>query len=105
MRSRATRCLAGSSLGPASNFADEVRIPAEALPGLRTGEDGMVHGGDYHLKLPDALHQLAGWLEVWNNELRDGSPAAIRILEGENSGDLANVLRSMPREAHTAADE
>jgi len=76
-------------------FHDEVCIPPEVLPGLRTGADGMVHGDEYRLKLPDALHHLADWLDGWNDVLRDGSSAAISTLPDETLADWATVLRSM----------
>lgn len=76
-------------------FHEEVRIPPEALPGLRVGDDGMVHGDEFHLKLPEALHHLADWLDGWRDVLKDGSPATIGILEGESLADWATVLRSM----------
>lgn len=76
-------------------FHEEVSIPPEALPGLRVGADGMVHGDEFHLKLPDALYHLAAWLDGWDDSLRDGSPAAIKLLEDETLADWANVLRSM----------
>lgn len=77
------------------DFHEEVCIPSEALPGLRTGPDGMVHGDEFHLRLPQALMDLADWLDGWSDELRDGSPAAIHMLEGETTGDWATVLRTM----------
>ncbi len=76
-------------------FHEEVCIPPGVLPGLRTGPDGMVHGDEYHLKIPDALLDLAQWLDEWSDVLRDGSPARITMLEGESIADWATVLRSM----------
>ena len=76
-------------------FHKTVSIPPEVLPGLRIGDDGMVHGDEYHLKLPDALLCLATWLDEWSDVLRDGSSAAIKILEDETLADWATILRSM----------
>lgn len=75
--------------------AKPVSIPAHVLPGLRTGQDGQVHGDEYHLRLPDALLDLARWLDGWTGVLRDGSAARIQLLEGESLADWATVLRSM----------
>lgn len=74
--------------------AKPVTIPPEVLPGLRTGADGMVHGDEYHLRLPDALSELADWIDEFDGTLRNGSPCSIELLEGESLGDWATVLRS-----------
>lgn len=76
-------------------FAKSDSWSADDFPGLRTGPDGRVHGDEFHLQTPEALEGLACWADEWPHSLRDGSPAEIRLLEGETTDDWATVLRSM----------
>ncbi len=72
-----------------------VTVDPKLLPGLRTGDDGLVHGDEFLLPMPDALPALAIWVDGWTGILRDGTTAEIRLLEDESVADWAVVLRSM----------
>jgi GNAT superfamily N-acetyltransferase len=76
-------------------FAFSDSWPAEELPGLRTGDDGKVHGHEFHLVIPDGVQELAKWMQSWNGKLRDGTDAEIKMLEDESIEDWAGILSSM----------
>jgi GNAT superfamily N-acetyltransferase len=83
---------------------EEVCIPGHQLPGLRTDADGNVHGDEYHLKIPDAVMELADWIEGWDECMRDGSKAVIKMLEGDTRANWAAALRDLPT-VQQAAEE
>lgn len=85
------------SIVPAVGFGfhGHVSIPSEAVPGLRADENGIVHGDEFHLILPDALISLAEWAESWNGVLHDGTPASIDLLPGYSLGMWAEAFRDM----------
>ncbi|KQT33684.1 hypothetical protein ASG29_06640 [Sphingomonas sp. Leaf412] len=86
---------------PAVGFAfhKPVTIPSEIMPGLRAEPDGMVHGDEFHLVVPDALVSLAEWAEGWPGALRDGTPARIDMLPGYSLALWAQAFRDMAARA------
>jgi hypothetical protein len=73
----------------------EVTIPSDELPGLKVEEDGMVHGDEFELTVPDTLIALATWCEEWAGELRDGTKAVLNLREGMTVADWAGEFRLM----------
>lgn len=82
---------------PEIGFAQHrsVEIPAEKLPGLKADADGFVRGDEFHLKIPEALHNLADWLDSWDGKLLDGTNSVIDLLPGLTLADWATALRGM----------
>lgn len=76
-------------------FHHHVEIPAEVLPGLKADEDGFIRGDEFHLKIPDALHNLADWCDNWDGKLSDGTDASIDLLPRVTLADWAAAFRSM----------
>ncbi len=76
-------------------FSQSVVIPSSAMPGMKTFEDGNVHGDEFYLKVPDALIQLAEWAEGWEGRLRDGTGAEIDLFHGYSLGIWAEAFRGM----------
>jgi GNAT superfamily N-acetyltransferase len=85
------------SIVPAVGFTfhEPVFIPSDAMPGLRAEPDGMVHGDEFQLVVPEALISLAKWAEEWPGELRDGTPARIDLLPGYSLTLWAQAFRDM----------
>lgn len=77
------------------DFSHAVAIPGSAMPGMRTSEDGNVHGDEFHLKIPGALLELADWAEGWNGILRDGTDGHIDLLPGYSLELWATAFRAM----------
>lgn len=80
---------------------NEVRYPADDLPGLRS-RDGWVHGDEYELTLPGTIAALAEWAEGWNGHL-NGGVAHIELRNGVNMDDWARALRAIANSAEAAA--
>ena len=76
-------------------FSHEVAIPGSAMPGMKTSEDGNVYGDEFHLKVPEALVQMAEWAEGWNGRLRDGTSAHIDLFPGHSLDLWASAFREM----------
>ncbi|MEY8015263.1 GNAT family N-acetyltransferase [Mycobacterium servetii] len=72
-----------------------VKIPSEVLPGLRTQEDGMVHGDEFEMTVPATLIALAEWCDGWTGQLGDGTPAEIELREMLTLRDWAEAFREM----------
>ena len=72
-----------------------VKIPAGQLPGLKADSDGFIRGDEFHLKIPEALVDLANWCESFNGTLLDGSQASIDLLPGVTLSGWASALRDM----------
>lgn len=72
-----------------------VRKPGHELPGLRTEQDGHVHGQEYHLPLTDSYDGLADWLDTRTGFLRDGTVCSVGLLPGETLQLWGKVLRDM----------
>ena len=76
-------------------FSHKVAIPGSAMPGMRTSDDGNVHGDEFHLTTPEALVQLADWADAWGGTLRDGTTAKIDLLPGYSLALWATAFREM----------
>lgn len=76
-------------------FSHDVTIPGSAMPGMKTDDDGNVRGDEFHLKVPDALIQLAEWAEKWDGKLRDGTSARIDLFHGYSLDLWASAFRDM----------
>lgn len=73
----------------------EVRIPGHVLPGLKTEDDGMVHGDEFELSIPESLIALALWSAGWIGQLPDGSDAHIDLREGLTLADWSDAFMEM----------
>lgn len=76
-------------------FFKNDRWPSSELPGLRTQEDGMVHGDEFHLPLPESLFAFADWMGAWTGILRNQQDATIVMLEGESHLIWSDILREL----------
>lgn len=56
-----------------------VVIPPHVLPGLPTEEDGMIHGDEFELVVPETLEALIEWCRTWPGTLRDGTDVELRF--------------------------
>ncbi len=75
-----------------------VTIPGHKLPGLKTDDEGNIHGDVFEITVPDSLLALAEWCEQWSNQLLDGRPARIELREFTTLSLWADVLRGMAEE-------
>ena len=73
----------------------DLEIPGEVLPGLKTEEDGKVHGDEFEMTVPDTLIALAEWCEEWTGLLGDGTDAVVDLREGLTLLDWAEGFREM----------
>lgn len=76
-------------------FHHDVEIPKDVLPGLRHDEDGMIRGDEFHLQMPEAVADLADWLDEWSLQLRDGSPASLELVDSLTIADWSHALRTL----------
>jgi GNAT superfamily N-acetyltransferase len=76
-----------------------VEIPAQHLPGLKADPDGFIRGDEFHLKIPDALLNLADWCDSWDERLLDRSQATIDLLSGVTRHAWASAFRDMAKTA------
>jgi hypothetical protein len=72
-----------------------VEISAEKLPGLKADPDGIIRGDEFHLKIPEALHNLADWFDSWDGKLLDGTDSSVDLLPGLTLADWAAAFRDM----------
>lgn len=76
-------------------FSKSVKIPADALPGLKADDDGFIHGDEFLLTVPDSLIALAVWCEQWGGVLKDGDNATITLPRNQSLNEWATDLREM----------
>jgi hypothetical protein len=86
----APRKIIQAQLGFAHRYP--VSIHGSRLPGLPTCDHGFVHGDEFVLDLPGALHLLAAWARGWDERLRNGERAQIRFREGVNVAAWAEAF-------------
>jgi hypothetical protein len=76
-------------------FKQSIKVPGASLPGLKTDNEGFVHGDEFELSKPDTLLVLADWCDDWAGELRDGTPADIQLRQGLTLAQWAEALREI----------
>lgn len=76
-------------------FRQRIKVPGASLPGLKTDDEGFVHGDEFELSKPDTLLVLADWCDGWAGELRDGTPADIQLRQGLTLAQWAEALREI----------
>lgn len=77
------------------HLAKSVCIPGDKLPGLRTEDDGNVHGDEYELTIPDSLIALADWARSWTGQLPGDEMADIELRAGVSMKDWCDALDEM----------
>lgn len=77
--------------------ARSVCIPGGVLPGLRTEDDGNVHGDEYELTRPESLVALAEWARSWTGQLPNDQIADIELRAGVSMEDWRDALDEMAR--------
>lgn len=74
-------------------LAKSITVPRDQFPGLPAGDDGLIHGDEFELQVPETLHALADWADSWKNALEKGEAASIELREGARLSDWASAFR------------
>lgn len=72
-----------------------IALPGDQLPGLAVDDDGLVHGDEFELVVPDSVAALIDWLETWSQELADGTPVQITLQNDRTLSGWVDDLREM----------
>ncbi len=76
-------------------FHRRIKVPANALPGVKADADGMIRGDEFRLKMPHALDKLAEWCGEWDGKLLDGTDTSIDLPPGVALSDWADAFRDL----------
>jgi hypothetical protein len=69
-----------------------VKIPGDALPGLRTEDDGFVHGDEFELVRHDTVRALADWARTFTGRLPNDEVADVDLRTGITIEDWCAAL-------------
>lgn len=72
-----------------------LKVPGDALPGLRTDDEGFVNGDEFEIAVPETLNALADWCQGWSGALKEKIEARIEIPTHSSMQEWATDLREI----------